>query len=112
MATVEECEAALHQLAALFGSVDADARRRNVPERTVACEVTDLRTTFRAQLGEHGLTGIGSGAPDGAQIRLRLTSDDLLALTAGRLNFASAWATGRIRVDASITDLLRLRSLL
>jgi putative sterol carrier protein len=41
-----------------------------------------------------------------------LTSDDLVALTDGQLNVASAWATGRLRVDASIKDMLRLRALL
>jgi hypothetical protein len=112
VATVEECEAALRELAALLASVDSDTRRRNVPERTVACEITDLRTTYRARLGETGLSDISPGVSDGAQIRLRVTSDDLLALTSGRLNFATAWATGRIRIDASITDLLRLRSML
>jgi hypothetical protein len=30
----------------------------------------------------------------------------------GRLNFAKAWASGRIRLEAGFRDLLRLRTLL
>ena len=39
------------------------------------------------------------------------TSDDLVAMTNGDLSFAHAWATGQVRLDASLRDLLRLRSL-
>ena len=47
-----------------------------------------------------------------AQIKLAVGSDDLLALVAGRLHFASAWAGGRVSVKASFGDLLKLRKLL
>jgi hypothetical protein len=41
-----------------------------------------------------------------------LTSDDLLAMHRGDLPFSRAYAAGRVRLDASVTDLLRLRALL
>ncbi|KDN82466.1 hypothetical protein KCH_57590 [Kitasatospora cheerisanensis KCTC 2395] len=47
-----------------------------------------------------------------ADIRLTTTGDDLVALVDGRLPFPTAWATGRLKLDASFLDLLRLRSLL
>ena len=55
--------------------------------------------------------------PDGpsvpkADIRLTMASDDLVALTDGRLQFGPAWATGRVRLEAGLRDLLRLRKLL
>lgn len=50
--------------------------------------------------------------PDRAQIRLAMTGDDLVAMVDGRLNFAKAWASGRIRLEAGFRDLLRLRTLL
>ena len=40
-----------------------------------------------------------------------MTSDDLLKLTSGELSFAHAWASGRLRVDANVFDLLKLRSI-
>ncbi|MGW6554351.1 sterol-binding protein, partial [Streptomyces sp. NPDC055051] len=34
------------------------------------------------------------------------------AMVGGGLNFAKAWASGRVRLEAGFRDLLRLRSLL
>ncbi|MGF7236982.1 MAG: alkyl sulfatase, partial [Frankia sp.] len=47
-----------------------------------------------------------------AQIVLTVRSDDLIALTDGSLPLATAWASGRLKVAASVRDLLRVRSLL
>jgi hypothetical protein len=41
-----------------------------------------------------------------------MSSDDLLAMTAGRLSFGPAWAAGRVKLEAGLRDMLRLRSLL
>ncbi|CAM5711288.1 hypothetical protein SHIRM173S_12961 [Streptomyces hirsutus] len=38
--------------------------------------------------------------------------DDLLALVDGELNFAKAWASGRVKLEAGLSDLLNLKSLL
>ena len=50
-------------------------------------------------------------APVKAQISLQATSDDLVALVDGDLNFASSWARGRVKLEASFKDLLTLRKL-
>jgi hypothetical protein len=112
MATVEECEAAMHRLAdRLRSPAGADARGK-VIDRSVSCSLRDLGVTFAGQLRDGEIRDIRQvAAPDG-QIKLAMTSDDLLALVDGRLNFAKAWASGRLKVDASVVDLLKLRSLL
>lgn len=112
MATVEECEAALHDLATMLRGVDKDTRDQHVVDRTLSAWISDLKECFSARLGAEGLTDIERGGQHDGQIRLKLKSDDLVALTKGELSFPVAWATGRVKVDASITDLLRLRSLL
>lgn len=112
MASVEECEAALADLARRLNAVDAATREQHAVDRTLSCWVSDLKECFTGRLGADGLTGIERGGDLEAQIRLRVTSDDLVALTRGELSFPTAWATGRVKVDASITDLLRLRTLL
>lgn len=112
MATLAECEAALRALAARFAAVDDDTRRRLATERTLACTITDLGTTFRGRLGPDGLTDIEPGWPDGARVKLRVSSEDLVALTSGTLPFPQAWLTGRVRINAGMGDLLLLRSLL
>ncbi len=43
---------------------------------------------------------------------LKLRSDDLIDLVEERTSFMSAFLSGKVRVDASLTDLLRLRTLL
>ena len=39
-------------------------------------------------------------------------SDDLVALLNGELPVASAWASGRVKLDASFLDLVKLRKLM
>jgi hypothetical protein len=114
MATVEECESALQDLAKRLEATDPETRSRHLIDRTLACTLTDLRVTFLGVLGEDGLRDIRRKTADDepAQLRLKANSDDLMALLDGELSFASAWVSGRIKVDASITDLMRLRSLL
>jgi hypothetical protein len=46
------------------------------------------------------------------QIRLAMSGDDLVALVDGELNFAKAWGSGRVKLEAGLRDLLRLRKLL
>lgn len=112
MATVEECAAALQRVADQLGSVDPDTRSKHVLDRSLACRVSDLDVTFRGELRDGGLHDVRQGSAEGAHIKLRVSSDDLVALADGRIGFAGAWATGRVKVDASLTDLLRLRTLL
>ncbi len=45
-------------------------------------------------------------------MRLAAASDDLLALVDGELSPPMAWATGRLKVQASPLDLLKLRALI
>jgi SCP-2 sterol transfer family len=112
MATVEECEAAMHRFAQSMGGMDEETRRRTALDRSVSCHIRDLDVTFRGQLRDGSLQDVKRADSTDAQIRLAMTGDDLLQLVDGSLNFAKAWATGRIRVEASIFDLLKLRSLL
>jgi len=53
-----------------------------------------------------------SEAAESAQIRLTMTSDDLLSLAAGELSLGAAWLSGRVKVHASLPDMLRLRTML
>ncbi|MHC0430484.1 sterol-binding protein [Streptomyces sp. O3] len=115
MATMEECRAALDTLSDTLAGADGEVRGVIARERSLSCRVTDLDATFEGRLkdGRIELTGTHSGPPRGkAQIRLAMTSDDLVSLVGGELHFARAWASGRVRLEAGVRDLLRLRSLL
>ncbi len=112
MATVEQCAAALQSLADRLNAVDPETRGKYVVDRTVSCRIPDLGVVFRGRVDGDGLTGVELVDEPSAQVRLSTSSDDLLALTEGRLGVPAAWATGRLKIEASVLDLLRLRSLL
>jgi len=112
VATVEDCEAAMHKLADKLRSPDGQQARGKMIDRSISCQLTDLGVTFGGQLRGGDIVGIHRAAKPDGQIKLTTTSDDLLALVDGQLNFAKAWAAGRLKIDASVFDLIKLRSLL
>ena len=112
MASVEECDKALRSLADALARVPPDVRAKYVLDRTVSCRVTDLATTWSARLRDDGLVGITTDDGSKAQVRISVSSDDLMALIEGRQSVPSAFATGKLRVQASPLDMLRLTSLL
>ncbi|MDH6119011.1 sterol-binding protein [Kitasatospora sp. GAS204B] len=115
MADTEECRAALELLSQNLAQANGNVREAAAVDRSLSCWLTDLDLTFTGILrgGRIEELSHASGAPaEKAAIRLTMTSDDLVALVNGRLNFASAWAGGRVRLEAGFRDLLRLRTLL
>lgn len=111
MATQEECADALGRLAQSLRSGGKDAVPGDLPERTVSCTITDLDVTFSGRLHNGDLVDMNVEPAPQAQIRLTTTSDDLIELTHGRLSLPSAWMSGRVKIQASIMDLMKLRSL-
>lgn len=113
MASEDECRAALDELAARLAAVDAQHREKTIPDRTLTLHLLDLDLMYSGVLHKGELIDIAVADPHArkADIRLSMNSDDLIALTERRLSFPHAWATGRVRLDASFRDLLRLRSL-
>jgi hypothetical protein len=112
MATVEECRAALQSLAAKL-TANAEATRNRIDlNRPLACRITDLPATFHGRLADGQIVDLSDGDDPGAKIRLTTTSDDLIAIADGQLNVASAWASGRLKIDANVFDLITLRKLL
>ena len=113
MATLKQCEKAVAALVNRLAEVDPDVRRKYAVERTVACRVRDLDVVFLARFDEDGTISDLQVAEDGtAQVKLSANSDDLIALIEGRMGVPTAWATGKLKIDASMLDLLKLRSLL
>ena len=115
MATVQQCEQALRSLADRLAAVDPEVRARYVVTRTLACRIPDLDVVFLATLNDEGIEQLrcsDGSSTDGAQVRLAAVSEDLLALLEGELSPPVAWASGRLKVQASPLDLLKLRALL
>ncbi|GAA4601776.1 hypothetical protein GCM10023195_04930 [Actinoallomurus liliacearum] len=113
MATAQEARSALERIAARLTEVDADDLAKHVVERTISCRVPDLGLIFLTRIHKGGLDEFQTvGDADSAQVRLTVSSDDLVALATDELHVAKAWATGRLKIEASLGDLLRLRKIL
>lgn len=114
MADVAQVEAVLSELLDRFEAIDGDYRRALLPPvRVVELVLSDLELAYHARL-DHGAFGAlePGHAPKRPDVRLSGTAEDLLAVARGELGLGDAYATGRLRVDASFVDLLRLRALL
>ncbi|MEV7115463.1 SCP2 sterol-binding domain-containing protein [Streptomyces anulatus] len=115
MATMAECRSALRRLSDNLAAAEGDVRGAAALDRSLSCHIKDLDITFTGRLADGRILvrDTVEGPPrEKAEIRLAMTGDDLVALVDGDLNFAKAWGSGRVRLEAGFRDLLKLRSLL
>jgi predicted lipid carrier protein YhbT len=112
VASESECEKALRAVVDMLARVPADVRRKYVLDRTISCRVSDLGVTWSARLTDEGIVGLTTGDDSKAQVRLSVGSDDLIAIVEGRQSVPTAFATGKVRVQASPLDMLRLTNLI
>jgi hypothetical protein len=115
MATIEECRSALDKLSDNMADADGKVREAAALDRSLSCRITDLDVTFVGRLTDgriHVLDTLQGPPQEKAQIRLAMSGDDLVAMVDGELNFAKAWGSGRVRLEAALLDLFRLRKLL
>ncbi len=112
MATIEQCMTALQ---GILGDLVAKPAAQGL-DRSLSCRLPDLGQVLRGRLAGGSVRDLQAAddAPGGpkADIRLTMSSDDLVALTSGQLSFGPAWASGRVKLEAGLRDMLRLRSLL
>jgi putative sterol carrier protein len=115
MASRDEVHQRLEDLIERLASSDRGARNlaQTLPEpRVLAVRVTDLGETFWTILEEGRMGPLRDGEPEDADIVVQAPSDTLVDLIDGQGNLFSAYVAGKIRIDASMSDLLRLRKLL
>jgi predicted lipid carrier protein YhbT len=111
MATLDQCRTALNQLAARLAQ-NAEAGGRLDFDRSLACQIPDLVAAFHGRLEDGKIVNLTEGDDPKAKIKLIINSDDLLDLVAGKLDAGKAFANGRLKIKASVMDLLKLRKLL
>jgi hypothetical protein len=109
MASVDECRAALEQLADRMAANAASAKLDF--DRTLTCRLPDLDTAFHGRIADGRIVALEQGDDPAAKLKLTTSSDDLVALVGGKMNAASAWASGRLKIDAGVFDLMKLRKL-
>lgn len=111
MATADECRKALESLVGRIADLDPQTRTAHFPERTMSARIPDLGLMFVTRVGPHGADPV-TEAPAGAkpaQVRFTAKSDDLVYVAEDPARFARAWLTGKLKVEASLLDLLQLR---
>ena len=114
MATAEECRQALERLTGQIADMDPKDREAFLADRQLSVEVTDLGVTFLTHLRPDGASPItvANGSDGPAQVRFTVKSDDLVAIAGDPGIFIRSWLTGRLKIQASLSDLLRLRKLI
>ncbi len=80
-------------------------------DRSLSCKLTDLDVIFAGQLRGGALIDIVRSDATNAQVKLTMSSDDLVDMVDGKIKVAAAWASGRIKIDAGMLDLVRLKSI-
>ncbi|MGH2684069.1 MAG: SCP2 sterol-binding domain-containing protein [Actinomycetota bacterium] len=114
MASTEEVQTKLEQLIARLGANEEAAREleRSLPDpRILGLHVTDHDVHFWTELAGGRLGPLHQERHERAHIRVAAGSDDLIALVDGGSSLFSAYVSGRVRVEASFSDLLKLRRL-
>lgn len=114
MATADECRKALESLTGRIAGMDQADRAAHFPERTMSCRVPDLGLLFVTRIGPHGADEVREATPQDkpAQVRFTANSDDLVWVAEDLSRFPRAWMTGKLKVEASIMDILQLRRFL
>lgn len=117
MASRERVEEKLRELIErLNGRGDGirDSLADTLPDRrTLLLRVPDVDGEWWSVLEDGRMDALHEGEPETeADIRIRAESDDFIELIDGTRPLLSSYLAGRLRVDASLSDLLRLRRLL
>ena len=114
MATKRQVETKLRELIRRLGETEegmaalADA----LPEaRVIVVHLRDLDETFWTELSAGKMGKLHAGTPAHADMRLEAESDDLIEVLDGRRSMFSSYVAGRMKVEASFADIMRLRKL-
>jgi hypothetical protein len=113
MNSAEECRQALQKLAGRLSELSPADRDTYFGNRTFSVTIPDLGVTYAADLGAGNapVREVAPGDPP-ADIRLTANSDEVISLSESPMNIARAWVAGRVKIEASMKDLFRLRKLL
>jgi alkyl sulfatase BDS1-like metallo-beta-lactamase superfamily hydrolase len=112
VATRKQVEGMLRDLAARLDGADQSFRSALPNQKTLQCRFPDLDLAYVSRVEDGRLSVPCRGEDPEADIKITVASDDLDRLLSGQASFLSLFASGRVRIEAGLTDLIRLRSLL
>jgi hypothetical protein len=115
VATKRLVEQKLRELITRLKQADNDVHSslaRSLPEpRVIQIDIPDLDATYWTEMTDGVMGRLRSGPPPNSDIRIRCTSDQLVQMVDGERSLFSSYLSGQIKIDASFTDMLRLRKL-
>jgi SCP-2 sterol transfer family protein len=113
MYSAEECREALQKLVGRLAELSPSDRENYFGNRSVSLTIPDLGITYVTKLdsGDEQVREAQPGEPP-ADIRLTASSDEVVSLSESPMNIARSWVAGRVKIEASMKDLFRLRKLL
>lgn len=115
MATKRQVERKLRELIKRLDDAGGDVRGSlagALPEtRIVEVIVPDLGASYWTELSGGRMGTLHSGQPKEPEIRIRVDSDALVELVDGKRSLFSSYLSGQVKIEASFSDLLRLRNL-
>ncbi|MFD6953050.1 SCP-2 sterol transfer family protein [Nocardiopsis sp. TSRI0078] len=116
MSSIDACLDGIEKLNRRILAQPEEERRKHIRERSLSVVVPDLEAVFDMRLTPDGLVDVTHRSADRSaprpQVRITVDSDDLVALAEDRMDAAKALLGRRVKVDASVGDLLRMRRLL
>jgi predicted lipid carrier protein YhbT len=110
----DQVEDKIKELVARLDAGDNGARALadSLPDpRVLALHVSDLDADYWTELAQGRIGPLRAERRKEYDILITATSEDLVELIDGRASLFSAYVAGRVRIDASFGDLLRLRKL-
>lgn len=115
MASKRDVESKLRELISRLAEADGDVHSslaETLPEgRVVQVTVPDLDAVYWTRLAAGRMDRLHRGVPERAEIKIRVASDPLVDLVDGRRSLMSSFVNGQVRIEASLSDLARLRRL-
>lgn len=113
MITAQECQEALQKLAGRLSELSPDERDNYFGNRSISVAIPDLGITYVTKLGK-GDDPVREAVPGEppAEIRLTANSAEVVSLAESPMNIGRSWVAGRVKIEASVKDLFRLRKLL
>jgi hypothetical protein len=115
VATKRQVESKLRELIARLDQTQEGITvlSQALPERRVIeVHLADLDAVYWTDLTGGRMGSLRRGpATDGPDMRLEVESDDLIDIIDGRRSMFSSYVAGRMKVEASFADIMRLRKL-
>ncbi len=115
MATKRQVEQRLRELIDRLDHADGGVHgslAESLPEpRIIRLDIPDLDASWWTEMHDGRMRGLHRGGPEDHDIRVRVDSDHLVELIDGQRSLFSSFMAGRVKIEASFADLLRLRKL-